>query len=250
MQRLAIVYAVVFALLRLSIASPEGCTPPIDATLRATATRAARWLAANQRPDGTFLYESKADGTDLGNYDDVRHAGAVLALYRAGDIAHGDRALWWAMDRVHPVAHHGAALAAGTYAALGGDALLASALVERRLRTGDHRYDDDLRALGAFLTSMQRADGGFYVGIDVDTGVVDRAGTSPYYPGEALWALARLESLFPDEPWDVPARRAARFIATKRDDLEQVAAPPLNDHWAAYGFAEMATWKVPGVDDL
>jgi hypothetical protein len=89
---------------------------------------------------------------------------------------------------------------------------------------------------------MQRDDGGFVVSVNTRTREPDLEGTSRYYPGEALWALARLELLLPDEPWDEAARDAAIFIATKRDEVENVAVPPLNDHWAAYGFAEMAGW--------
>jgi hypothetical protein len=143
----------------------------------------------------------------------------------------------------------GTALELHSRASVGGAALLTAALVERRLHTDEPVHDDLLRELGRFLVGMQRDDGGFYVSVNVRTGAVDRAGTSRYYPGEALWAIARLESLFPDEPWDEPARRAATFIATTRDEIEGVVAPPLNDHWAAYGFAEMATWTTPGVDD-
>ena len=211
--------------------------------MRASADRAAAWLADNQRADGTYLYESTRDGTDLGSYNDVRHAGVLLALYRTGEVAVADRGLGWALDNLHPVDVGGVALAGdGDLADTGGAALLTSALLERRALTGDQQYDDTLHQLGDFLVGMQRPDGGFLVRVDTRTNVVDRVGTSRYYPGEALWALARLESTFPDDRWADAARRAAHFIATRRDDVEGVVAPPLNDHWAAYGFAEMATW--------
>ena len=243
MRRLATVYVAVLAVLRLTLASPEGCTEPSPEAMRESADRAAQWLADNQRRDGSFLYQSTTDGRDLGDYNDVRHAGVLLALYRSGATIAADRGLKWAVDRLHPVERGGVALASGRVASTGGDALLASALVERRLRTGDAGYDELLRDVGRFLVGMQRADGGFYVSVDVVSGTLDRTSTSRYYPGEALWALARLETLFPDEPWDEPAKRAATFIATRRDDVEDVVAPPLNDHWAAYGFAEMARWS-------
>jgi hypothetical protein len=242
MRRYGVAYLAVFALLRLTLASPEGCDAPPAGVLRADAIGAFTWLANNQRADGTFLYESTEDGTDLGGYNDVRHAGVLLAMYRAGGTDPPDRGLQWALDHLHEVRTGGLALASDQVADTGGSALLASALLERRLRTGDRQYDDTLAGLGRFLIGMQRADGGFYVSIDVVTGTIDRQGTSRYYPGEALWALARLEATFPSGPWDGPAKKAATFIATRRDDVEGVVAPPLNDHWAAYGFAEMATW--------
>lgn len=248
MARLAIVYVVVLAALRVTLASPEGCDAPSTGRLTDTAGRAAAWLADNVQADGSFLYESDRDGVDLGGYNEVRHAGVLLSLYQSGELEAADRGLAWALEHLEPI-EDGQALTMFSRASVGGAALLTAALVERRLRTDDGDHDDVLRDLGRFMVSMQRDDGGFYVSINPKTGVVDREGTSRYYPGEALWALARLENLFPDEPWDAPASRAATFIATMRDDVEDVIAPPLNDHWAAYGFAEMATWATPGVSD-
>lgn len=248
MARLAIVYVVVLAALRVTLASPEGCDAPPDSELDTAAARAATWLADNLQRDGSFLYESDRDGNDLGGYNEVRHAGVLLSLYQSGELAAADEGLEWALNHLEPI-EEGQALTMFDRASVGGAALLTAALVERRVRTGDSAHDEVLRDLGRFLVSMQRDDGGFYVSINPETGAVDREGTSRYYPGEALWALARLESLFSDEPWEEPARDAAAFIATKRDDVEGVIAPPLNDHWAAYGFAEMATWATPGVSD-
>jgi len=198
-------------------------------------------LADNQRLDGRFAYTVARDGSDLGGYNEVRHAGVMLSLYQFGDIGAADRGLEWALDHLEPY-RDGLALTMNRRASVGGAALLTAALAERRLRTDDEQYDEELRALGRFLVSMQRTDGGFIVSVDPTTGVRDLLGTSRYYPGEALWAMARLEATFPDEPWEGPVRKAARFIATKRDEVEGVIAPPLNDHWAAYGFAEMAAW--------
>ena len=46
----------------------------------------------------------------------------------------------------------------------------------------------------------------------------------------------------PEGRWESAARDAARFISTQRDEIENVRVSPLNDHWASYGFAEMAEW--------
>jgi hypothetical protein len=241
--RLAGVYVVVLAVLRLTLAAPEGCDEPPAARLRDTASRAGSWLADSQRADDRYAYTVARDGTDIGGYNEVRHAGVMLSLYQVGELEAADRGLDWALDHLEPVGDEDSlALTLNGRASVGGAALLTAALVERRLQTGDESHDDDLRALGRFLVSMQRADGGFVVSVNPATGERDLEGTSRYYPGEALWALARLHSLFPDEGWDEPAELAAEFIATERDDVEGVVAPPLNDHWAAYGFAEMATW--------
>ena len=44
----------------------------------------------------------------------------------------------------------------------------------------------------------------------------------------------------------VPHRRTAcpRFVSTDRNDRDFVPVGPLNDHWAAHAFAEMASWPI------
>lgn len=251
MKRLAVIYVLVLAGLRITLAAPEGCDPPTAEQMQRAAARAGGWLVANQHSDGSFLYQSTRDGKDLGGYNSVRHAGALLSLYQVANRLHdddvlvaADRGLRWILEFTRD-----GEVDDGGRASLGGAALLTSALDERRIVTGDERYDDDLRALGRFMVELQRPDGGFYVSRDIATGEPDRVTTSPYYPGEALWALARLAATFPDEGWERPAQRAATFIATKRDELENVLAPPLNDHWGSYGFAEMGAWDRPNVTD-
>lgn len=250
MRRLAVVYLLALVGLRVTLAAPEGCNPPSAAQMRRAAARAGAWLVTNQRDDGTFLYQATDDGEDLGDYNTVRHAGVLLALYQVANrlddddvLVAADRGLAWILQRTHD----GEVDDGGGQATLGGEALLASALVERRAATGSDEYDDTLELLGHAMVDLQRDDGGFYVGRDLATGVPDRVTTSPYYPGEALWAIAQLAVVFRDGGWEQPARAAAAFIATMRDDAEDVLAPPLNDHWASYGFAEMAAWDQPGV---
>jgi hypothetical protein len=102
-----------------------------------------------------------------------------------------------------------------------------------------------MRDLGRFIVALQRRDGGFYIAYDLAAGDVVREGTSPYYPGEATWALARLSNALPRERmWRRAAMRGADFIALHRDAVEDVDFPPLNDHWGAYAFAEMARWPL------
>jgi hypothetical protein len=72
---------------------------------------------------------------------------------------------------------------------------------------------------------------------------------SRYYTGEAFWALALLAREFPDGPWSTPAARIQRYLATERDDAEN-HWPPIPDHWAAYGMAELAALPdAPAVED-
>jgi hypothetical protein len=246
---LALVYALVLGTLRVTLAAPDRCGDASSADVRAAALAGAAWLARNQRSDGSYLYDYFRGRGATADYNAVRHAGATLALYNAAAIdrrflAPGDRGLAWMRERL--IEHDDwAALPDGGWVPLGGDALMLAALAERRVVTGEKQYDGLMRQLARFLVASQRPDGGYWVAWGPATGDFVREGTSPYYPGEATWALARLANAFPNErEWRRAAVRGGEFIAKQRDAVEDVDFPPLNDHWGAYAFAEMAHWPV------
>ncbi|MGH8978136.1 MAG: hypothetical protein ACRDV7_08690 [Acidimicrobiia bacterium] len=239
---------------RVAVASPEACARPTATQARQSATLAAEWIITNQAANGTYTYAVDGNGDDLAGYNIVRHAGVTLAVYQAvraanDDASHealqeaGDRALEWMLDRLR-TEDDWVALAEGNSVTLGASALMLAALTERRELTRDSRYDDEMRGLGNFLASMQRPNGDFYVSYDLGTDEPDRVSISQYYAGEAMWALARLHNTLPDDEYRRGAERAANFIATERDDRDFVPVAPLNDHWASYGFAEMAEWPI------
>ena len=101
-----------------------------------------------------------------------------------------------------------------TVARLGASALMAAALAQRRDATGDARYDDELRALGRFMAGQITTGGQMLVTYDLQAGAPVPGETSRYATGEAAWAFAQLHNLFPDEGWDVPARRVLDYLAT------------------------------------
>ena len=252
-------WLVFLAAVRVLVLPPEVCGDVTTHGLRGAATAAARWIQEAQRPDGRYIYIYDAEADALpAAYNEVRHAGVTMALYqaagRSGDaetLATADEALRWMTERLHRRDGWAALTGPGdTRAKLGASALMLVALAERRLATGDELHDGLMRELGSFLVAMQRPDGGFHVAWLVPSAVPDVAGSSRYFPGEALWALALLHEALPDPGWEDAARAAARFISTRRDDIEDVRFPPLNDHWAAYGFAEMAEWGLgqPEID--
>jgi hypothetical protein len=247
-------YVLVLATVHLTVAAPESCRAPSAAEARAAAAAGAGWLVRHQARDGTYTYLVDDEGRDLGGYNVVRHAGVTLALFQAAGataddalLTAADRATTWMLDRLR-TRGDGAALVDGSIAPLGASALMLAALAERRTVTGDTAHDETMAALGRFLVSMQRANGDFFVSADLAAGTVDRERTSPYFAGEALWALARLHRGLPDDAWQRSARRAAHFVAVERDDRDFVPVGPLNDHWGAYAFAEMADW--PLADDV
>jgi len=84
------------------LAPPERCPQPTAASIDRSAAQAVQWFARNQHPDGTWLYEyDTAADVDLGGYNLVRHAGAVMGLYQAAAagqpdaLASADRGMAW-----------------------------------------------------------------------------------------------------------------------------------------------------------
>ena len=238
------------AALRIAVAPPESCGRDNSTDIEQAAHSAIDWIRSNQLPDGRYLYLYYPE-PDLvsADYNDVRHAGVTMALYQAAGRFHdsdalraADAGLAWMGQNLMREDDWAAFTATEGQAKLGASALMTAALSERRLATGDTKYDGLMRELGRFMVALQRADGGFYVSWLIVQREPDRSGASRYYPGEAFWALTLLHKAFPNEGWDAPAMRAAGFITTRRDDLEDVAFPPLADQWAAYGLAEMAGW--------
>lgn len=125
-------------------------------------------------------------------------------------------------------------------ARLGASALMAAAIAQRRDATGSDEYDEQLRALGRFLAGQITTGGQMLNLFDLRTGTTVPEETSRYATGEAAWALAQLHNLFPDEGWDVPAYDVLDYLATARDEVEQLDFAPWPDQWAAYTLAELA----------
>ena len=225
------------------LAPPEVCPQPTAASLDESAGDAVQWFVRNQQPDGTWLYEYNTnDDTDMGGYNLVRHAGAIMGLYQAAAdgqpdaLESADRGMAWARD--HLVEHDDwTVLADNGRAPTGGAALLAAGLVERRELTGDTTNDELLIRLGRFMAAQTEPDGAVVAQYSTDRFEPEADSRSKYYTGEAYWALARLHRMFPDEDFGEVADRIGNYLATARDDVEDYW-PPIPDHWVAYGLAE------------
>jgi small neutral amino acid transporter SnatA (MarC family) len=225
------------------LAPPEHCPQPTAASIDQSVSDAVQWFARNQNGDGTWLYEYDTDDdVDLGGYNLVRHAGAIMGLYQAataGDpdaLASADRGMAWV--REHLVDHEDwTAVADNGRAPTGGAALLAAGLVERRHLTGDATNDELLRRLGRFLVAQTDPSGAVIAQYSTSTMQPEIESRSKYYTGEAYWALARLHRLFPDDDFGAVADRVGNYLASARDDVEGYW-PPIPDHWVAYGLAE------------
>jgi small neutral amino acid transporter SnatA (MarC family) len=241
------------ALVFTAAAPPESCPDITPEATRAAAGSAVGWLVDNQNDDGTWLYEyDRGTDTVSDDYNEVRHAGVMTSLYQAaargydGALESADRGLAWALDST--VERNGwIGLTDSDAVQAGSNALLLSALVERRLLTGDDRYDDIMVGLATFLTDQTEPSGALLAYYDLEPDQ-PRAGVySIYYTGEAYWALGRIHRAFPDAGWGEFADRMGAYMATVRDDVEDIW-PPLADHWSGYGLAETATFpdREPG----
>ena len=233
------------------VAPPERCPSVTAAELRLSAQDTVDWFVRNQEPDGAWLYLYRADDDSApSEYNEVRHAGAAMALYQAaaaglpGALRSADRGTKWGLDRL--IRREGwAALELDGRVTTGATALMLAGLVIRRDATGDTRYDDVLRRLGRFLLAQTEPSGAVLAEYDPARGAPVAGEYSKYYTGEAYWALARLHLAFPGEGWGEAADRTGAYLATSRDEAED-HWPPILDHWAAYGVSETVEFPERG----
>jgi hypothetical protein len=248
--RRLLVYAAVFALgalvLRVAVVPAEVCPTLTPAEARTAIAEAAGWLERGVRPGGryTYGYDREADLVSE-DYNITRHAGVMFGLYRLAAETGGEDALAAAehgLDFVHAnLVRHGdwAAFAEpGQDARLGASGLLTIALVQRRRATGDESEDELIRRLGRFLAAQQQADGSVLGVWSAATQSAVPGEWATFGTGQALWSFALLDELFPGEGWGDRARRLARYVATRRDDVEGYFLT-FPDHWTAYGLAEL-----------
>jgi len=228
-------------------APPERCPEVTTTQLRVAAESAAGWLIDNQASDGTWLYEyDRIADVAIDDYNVVRHAGVMSSLYQAGArgiegaTASADRGLAWALD--HAVERHGwIGVTDGSNIQAGTNALMLAALVERRLDTDDATFDEVMAGLARFLTDQMQPDGSLLAYYDLGPDAPRPDTYSIYYTGEAYWALGRLHRLDPDAGWGRAADQMGNYMATVRDDAEEIW-PQLADHWSGYGLAETAAF--------
>jgi hypothetical protein len=246
--RQAVIWGVGLAILRVAVVPAETC-PPVDAgAVRRSIDGATAWLVRGQRADGRFTYGYYSDTDRVSPlYNDTRHAGVLYILYRVGEIDAGDAGLCYVTGNLISDDGWTAFARPGYDAEAGANALLVAALVQRRLATGDGRYDALARRLGRFLVAQTRADGSVLQYWRPSTSRRVPGVFGKFSTGETFYALALLNRVFPGEGWDRPARRIAGYRATRRDVAEGYATRQ-PDHWAAYGLSELARARLTGIE--
>lgn len=245
----ALTWVVGLALMRATLWAPEVCPALTAAEARGHATLAADWIVANQFADGTYRYDFHRERSESSDdYNLVRHAGVTMSLYQlvvAGEddyLDAADRGTAWMLDSLVAAGDGAVAFTRSSRAKLGASSLLAVALSQRRLATGEPVHDDTIVALNRFIVGQQRADGSMLNFYDTRTDAPVPGATSVFATGEALWALALAHEAFPDHGFDAHAWPTLDYLSLARDLEEGFLPQPWPDQWAAYSLGEMAEW--------
>ena len=247
-----VIWLLTIGSLRATLLAAEICPSSSKEELYFSAQEAANWISQNQSDDGRYLYEVtiSEEGNPIisDGYNLVRHAGTTMALYQIveeGDYQYleaADAGLKYLLDRSVSNEEILAVAEGSANAKLGTASLLAISLIKRRAATNDEKYDNALKKIGSFILEMQREDGSMLYYWDQGTSSPVSGITSLFATGEALWALASLHNLFPENDWDKAAFLTLDYMATQRDEDENVWPRPWADQWAAYSLNEMSKW--------
>ncbi|MEM1114757.1 MAG: hypothetical protein AAGI11_22780 [Pseudomonadota bacterium] len=233
-------------------AQPAWREPDAAFHLEAAAVEAGAFLQTQLGSTGQFIYNyrPKTDREDS-DYNILRHAGTTYALFElarlTGDArwrAAGESALAYLRRQFRACPFDGEAICvveAGEIK-LGGSGLAILALLEHpdiRART-DLLTDAQNLAMG--ILGLLQDDGRFWPHkLSFPDGKADDH-VSVYYPGEAIYALARLSARDGEERWLNAAVSAASYLIEGRDaDLADDQLP--HDHWLAYGLREIQTLR-------
>lgn len=242
----------------MTLAAPEVCPSYSPGDGQTAIDAGADWIVRTQEPSGRYLYEydRRIESAKPG-YNLVRHAGGTMSLYQLAIVQQGsnhqvveaaDRGMNYLLERAVETGKGGMgpALSPRGPVKTGTAALTLVSLAHRRILTGDQRFDGEMRALGRFLVGQQLPDGGMLNFWDPETGTPVPGERSRFATGEASWGLALLHEAFPGEGWDEPVWAILDYLATERDELEELWPPPWPDQWAAYTLGETAEW---GLED-
>jgi hypothetical protein len=213
-----------------------------------SAESGANYLLNSIRNDGLFVYEIDAvNGAVRADYNILRHAGALYALYQWGGLTgYNDNmtvmepAMAYLVRQMRPLDEQDApdllCVVENGEAKLGGAALAMLALLERFNGKPTNEDLRLIRGLGAFILWMQEPDGKFRSKYLV---YKDRFSNfeSVYYPGETILALARLYAIDPDPVW-LYAIRAGTLYLLKNPIGHQKFSRGHN-HWFVMALSEI-----------
>jgi hypothetical protein len=235
-----VLWVAVVVALRVAVVPAESCPPVALGDIDRALAAGGAWLARGQDADGRFRYGYDSETGQLSaEYNTTRHAGVMDALYRLGRIRAADRGLLYARENLIHADDWTAFAPPGEQANAGVNALLVVALVHRRERTGETRYDGLIERLARFLVAQEQGDGSVLQFWDPVTRRPVEGLYGKFSTGEAFYALALVGRIEPGEVWDATAHRIGAYLATRRDRAEGYSLRE-PDHWAAYGLDALA----------
>lgn len=213
---------------------------------------AAHYFVHASNEDGTFRYEvdESTGAVAVGRYNVLRHAGAAYAMLELYEVTKNER-LRESAERamrhleawVRPCpVRKGRELCVTEEGAtkLGGNALALLALT-KLADDGGTPSKDLLRGLAERIVHLQEENGAFRAHKQsvLDGRVHDFV--SEYYPGEAVFALARLYALDRDARWLRAAMKGARYLVTVRDGGVDEEDLPY-DHWLLHALRALSRY--------
>jgi len=221
---------------------------PSREELLAAATEAGRYLTRSVKANGRFVYQYfPTTDTESEDYNITRHAGtafSMMELYGATRdpelLEAAERAVKFMADAAQPITVGGleaAALVDDDVTYLGANALAALALAEYAKTTGNRQYVPLMLRFGRYIQGVQREDGSFIQGQEFPSGRALPV-NSPYFPGEALFALLRAYLVEPVDGWLDVAEKGAQYLINVRDAGLSIEELP-NDHWLMYALNEL-----------
>ena len=221
---------------------------------------AADYLISSITADGKIRYRYKtAVDKDSSSYNLLRHGGTTYSILQVYDRTRFEPYLrasvqamhflfdncdsdqrtgpWFSAD--HPdfgdslyIVSPASKDAPDGMVKLGG-AGLALVMIDQYVEaTGDtETYREQAQGLARFLVASQKADGEFiYYPPRFPGGPLTSHDDSPYYPGEAIFGLARLYSWDPNPLWLETGVRGADWLIDERD-AGKGPSSLANDHW-------------------
>lgn len=204
------------------------------------------YLVSGMHEDGSFVYEyDPVTGEASDDYNILRHAGttySLLELYEAtGDkkyLVAAEKAIAYLINQIVPcpMIPEAACVEENGEVKLGGNGLAVLALAKHAEVTGARDQIPLAERLASFIVGVQSPSGEFTVH-KMTNGVVDDF-ESEYYPGEAMFGLARLSRVTGDRTWLDAAHKGARWIIASRKDVPVQELP--HDHWLLYALRELA----------
>lgn len=226
--------------------------PPssLEREVRRRAELAGSYLARMVTDSGKFNYEYDPTRDQFeGGYNYLRHAGTVYAMCELLQAHENDklrksvnRSLAWMKQQIVREGQKAVMVNDEGEVKLGGNALAVLALTEYAQATGDEQELELAERLARWMTSNQRASGRF----DVHKLYWEDKRTSDfrsrYYPGEAVFSLARLYELTNNSRWLNASYKGAKYTGNRllRDGKIE---PAEHDHWLLYGLDHVHRYR-------